>query len=153
MRNTISLLLFLLSFYALGQRVSFEDPDLTFSFKKPKNWHVFDDGYVVKVAPSVKDSASTYFSITYFEDAQPSRDIQFADSIDSTSNPCLGKTKIAGVLTKYCVETTSNAIQTQYHFTKYGQRFELVTLQPSPIKDPRNIVVFNHIIRSIRIAK
>ncbi|MEQ9022242.1 MAG: hypothetical protein RLN82_05720, partial [Pseudomonadales bacterium] len=72
MRSIISLLLLsAISFSGFAQRVTFNDPDLTFSFKKPKDWQVFDDGYVVKISPSAQDTANIYFSFTYFESAQP----------------------------------------------------------------------------------
>ena len=151
MRNTISLLLLFLTISGFGQRMTFEDPDLTFSFKKPKNWQVFDDGYVVKVSPSVKDSADTYFSITYFEDAQPFGESLFADAGENQSNES-GTAKITGETAIYHKKTETGLIHTSYTFKKYDQRFEIITMQPAPIKNPRNLEIFKRIIRSIRIS-
>ncbi len=156
MRNTISLLLLALSFSGFGQRISFEDPDLTFSFKKPKDWQVFDDGYVVKISPSAQDTANIYFSITYFEDAKSIGSTQFENNLEKKS-PSDGFRlrigRIAGSKAKYLIETSDNSTKTRYHFIWGDQRFELITKQPLPIKNPRNSEVFNRIIRSIRITK
>ncbi len=72
MRTTINLVVLLYSFTLLSQRVSFEDPNLTFSFFKPKNWIVVDDGYYIKVSPAMRDTAFTYLTITYFDPPEPS---------------------------------------------------------------------------------
>lgn len=155
MRNIISLTFLFLSLASFSQRVSFEDPDLTFSFKKPKNWEVFDDGYVVKASPSAQDTASIYFSITYFEDAQPPGMNPFENENEKNSSIDFQKwiRKIAGEKAEYRIESSDNSVETLYRFKWDDQRFELTTKQPSPAKNPQNSEVFNRIIRSIRIGR
>lgn len=149
MRITISLLLIFSSLFTFSQRVSFEDPDLTFSFKKPKSWQVFDDGYVVKVSPSARDSANTYFTITYFENAQPYGLLPTATPASSTKAADFNTVKIAGESAKQFEESAKNEYLNKYQFTKYGQRFEIKTSSTYP-KANRT---FRKIIRSIRIVK
>jgi len=71
MRITISLLLLLAVFLLNAQRLRFQDPALKLSFKKPSSWEVFDNGYIIKVAPSAKDTLSVYLTITYFTPPVP----------------------------------------------------------------------------------
>ncbi|MEM0941705.1 MAG: hypothetical protein AAGI25_18245 [Bacteroidota bacterium] len=71
MRVTIGLMVLLYSTDLLSQRVSFEDPELIFSFKKPKHWVIIDNEYVIKLSPSLRDTSFTYLTITYF--APPER--------------------------------------------------------------------------------
>ena len=71
LRSTIVLLMILSYCSSMAQRVSFEDPGLTFSFKKPKDWVVVDDGYVIKVSPFMRDTATTYLTMTYFDYPEP----------------------------------------------------------------------------------
>lgn len=148
MRITISLILLFSCFFAFSQRVSFEDPDLTFSFVKPKKWEVFDDGYVVKVSPSAQDSASTYFTITYFEDAQSFGLFPNAGTKNKISNSS-SKIKIDGEPAKAEIKMINGSHKGSYTFMKYGQRFELKTATTQK----RQNRVFRKIIRSIRITK
>ena len=150
MRIIISLLLIFSTILTFSQRVSFEDPDLTFSFKKPKSWQVFDDGYVVKVSPSVADSASIYFTITYFENAQPFGSWPTATPASKTSeNTDFTTVKIAGENARKFEESIESLSLNRYQFTKYGQQFVLKTSSTSP-KTNR---IFRKIIRSIKILK
>ena len=71
MRSLTSLFIILCCFSSFGQRMTFEDPGLTFSFKKPKDWVVVDDGYEIKVSPFMRDTAHTYLSMTYFDYPEP----------------------------------------------------------------------------------
>lgn len=71
MLQFLSLTLVLFTLASFSQRVLFNDPDLSFSFKKPKNWKVFDDGYVIKVSPSAADTSTIYLSLTYFSSPKP----------------------------------------------------------------------------------
>jgi len=71
MRLSISFFVLMYSMNGLAQRVSFEDPGLTFSFKKPKDWVVVDDGYEIKVSPFMRDTSHTYLTMTYFEYPEP----------------------------------------------------------------------------------
>ena len=71
MRTIISVLVLLYAFTSLSQRVSFEDPGLAFSFFKPKDWVMVDDGYYIKISPVMRDTANTYLTITYFEPPVP----------------------------------------------------------------------------------
>ena len=54
-----------------AQRVKFQDPELRFSFKKPSSWEIFDNGYIIKASPSVKDTSTIYLTITYFTPPKP----------------------------------------------------------------------------------
>ena len=72
MRSIISLLVLLSAVGLNAQRIYFEDPGLKFSFKKPKNWVVTDDGYVIKVSPFMRDTAHTFITMTYFDYPEPS---------------------------------------------------------------------------------
>ncbi len=151
MRSTISLLLISISIVGFSQRVSFEDPDLTFSFKKPKTWQVFDDGYSVKVAPSASDSSHTFLSITYFEDARPLGGI--GSFSKSTGRQATTYTrKIDGVAATFEIHKTKNIEKRIYHFYKYNQRFEVITSLPGKTA-LRNHRTIKNIIRSIRIMK
>ena len=71
MRIITSLLILVYSFSSVSQRVSFEDPGLNFSFKKPKDWVMVDDGYVIKVAPFMEVIDHTYLTLTYFDYPEP----------------------------------------------------------------------------------
>ncbi len=149
MRSIISLVLLSISLNVFSQRISFEDPDLTFSFKKPKNWEVFDDGYVVKLSPSVQDSANFFLTFTYFEDAQAVGFITNTASVNSSEEKEFSKTKIAGEIAKVAKELNGSKSLNSYTFMKYGQRFEITT-NSSSLNSNR---VFRKIIRSIRVTK
>ncbi len=148
MRNTISLIFLFTCLFSYSQRVSFEDPDLTFSFVKPKKWEVFDDGYVVKVSPSAKDSASTYFTITYFEDAQSFGLFPIA-GVEGDVATASSKMKIDGAPAKYDTKVKNGTQLGSYTFMKYGQRFELKTAS----NHKKQNRIFRKIIRSIQITK
>lgn len=149
MRNTISLVLLISSFFSFSQRISFEDPDLTFSFKKPKNWEVFDDGYVVKVSPSARDTANIYFAITYFENAQPFGIFSNVTPAGDEDGIIFNALKIAGSDAKNRQEIEDKTFLNSYTFRKYNQRFELKTSTTNP-KDQR---IFRRIIKSIKVEK
>ncbi|WP_436517442.1 hypothetical protein [Ekhidna sp. To15] len=149
MRITISLFLLVSTLFSFSQRVTFEDPDLTFSFKKPKNWEVFDDGYLVKVSPSSKDSADIYFTITYFENAQPFGELPSAERADKTKDADFTETKIDGVIAKQREKMNGEYILHAYSFMKYGQRFEIKT----STQGANNGRIIRRIIRSIQIKK
>lgn len=157
MRQLLFLLFLTTTITSLAQRISFEDPDLTFSFKKPNDWQVFDDGYAVKVSPSPKDTTNTYFSITYFEDAQPFGIFPLTDGLESADGPkkkpISYRGKIAGENAKYLETRTGNSIQTIYLFYKFGQRFQVITKEPLNGEDKKNERVFNRMIRSIRVSQ
>lgn len=149
MRSIISLVIISISLNAFSQRISFEDPDLTFSLKKPKNWEVFDDGYVVKLSPSKQDSANFFLTFTYFEDAQAVGFITNTDSVNSYKEKETSHTKIAGEAAKIVKELNGGKLLISYTFMKYGQRFEIKT-NSSSLNSNR---IFRKIIRSIRITK
>ncbi|WP_425392530.1 hypothetical protein [Ekhidna sp.] len=162
MRTIISLLLlFVFHFFAVGQRVSYDDPDLTFSFKKPKNWEVFDNGYVVKLSPSVHDTSNTYFTITYFEDASPlgvskAPEIMQPEDYTVTELPTPNVVEVG----KYELQTgTTRAIihqesyhQQRYLFNNYNQRWEIITSAPESEKKKYE-VIFKRVIKSLRITQ
>lgn len=147
MRISISLILLIVSIPTFSQRVTFEDPDLTFSFKKPKKWQVFDDGYVVKVSPSAKDSAQVYFTITYFENAQPVGLFPSAQPANSVEEVIFEKIKIDGEYARRSEKSENDTHQQHYTFMKYGQRFEINTSAQSEETNR----IFRKIIRSIQI--
>lgn len=153
MRNTISLLLILISISALSQRVSFDDPDLTFSFKKPKNWQVFDDGYYVKVSPSVTDSSSTYFTITYFENPEPyGNDLSLGlGDPNSVDNLEIASFTIVKETVKLEELVEANSKQTTYFFSKYGQNFVVKTSVPKDQKKTNRLIL--KMIRSILVTQ
>ncbi|MEQ9465874.1 MAG: hypothetical protein RLN88_00600 [Ekhidna sp.] len=137
---------------SFSQRITFNDPDLSFSFKKPKDWQVFDDGLVVKVSPSAADSSRTYFSITYFEDAEPFGEFPLVESQPETppENLTPYPKKIAGQDAKY-QENNSNELSATYVFYTFGQRFLIVTVQSLP-EDQAVSQAFNRMIRSIKVT-
>ncbi|WP_462248072.1 hypothetical protein [Ekhidna sp.] len=149
MRIITSLFILVLSNIAYSQRLSFEDPDLTFSFEKPKEWEVYDDGYVVKVSPSVLDSANIYFTITYFEDAQGFGLFPNKEHIEVDNKQKSSTLKIDGKTAKVGEEKKDGSNLSTYTFMKYGQRFELKT--SSTKKKQKRI--FRKIISSIQITK
>ncbi len=149
MRITISLFLLTTTLVSFSQRVSFEDPDLTFSFKKPKNWQVFDDGYVVKVSPSAKDSATVYFTLTYFEYAQPIGALPTAKPANHSDEEDYVQTKVAGAAAKQRERMDGELTIINYTFVKFGQSFYLKTSTDN-IADQR---IFRKIIRSVQIKK
>ena len=71
MRISISISILIVTISAFGQRVIFEDPELTFSFKKPKDWVMLDDGYEIKIAPVMADIHQTYLTVTYYDYPEP----------------------------------------------------------------------------------
>lgn len=71
MRILISLFSISIFFSTHAQRMTFEDPGLNFSVKKPKHWVLIDDGYVVKISPYMSDTAYTFLTLTYFEHSKP----------------------------------------------------------------------------------
>ncbi|MEP0986584.1 hypothetical protein [Ekhidna sp.] len=152
MRIIISFFVLISAFLSFSQRVSFEDPDLTFSFKKPKSWQVIDTGYEVKVFPSVKDSSSTYLIITYFEDAQPFGAFNIGQSAKTQELVKTLDFKIAKVSAKYSTQISEGLLKTNYRFYKLGQRFELRTshLQMNNRKAARAL---KRMIRSIRVVE
>lgn len=152
MRIIISFFLLASAFLSFSQRVSFEDPDLTFSFKKPKNWQMIDNGYEVKVYPSAKDSSSTYFTITYFEDAKPSGEFNLGQHEEALKSARPLNFKIAGVPAKYASRNDKERIITRYQFYKFGQRFELKT-SFSETNKSKNERVFKRMIRSVKVFK
>ena len=66
MKNSLLILLLFQFITSVGQQVTVKDPDITFSFSKPKNWITRDDGdnYMI-FAPDLFNKAG--MSITYFE--------------------------------------------------------------------------------------
>ena len=153
MRSTISIVFLLLITSLSAQRITFNDPDLSFSFKKPKNWQVFDDGLVVKVSPSATDSAHTYFSITYFEDAEPFGGFPSVESQPGTPSEDLTpySKKIAGKEANYQRVRGSNEQSATYVFHTFGQRFRIMTVQPLP-EDAGITQAFNRMIRSLKVT-
>ncbi|MEO1254798.1 MAG: hypothetical protein AAFY41_07935 [Bacteroidota bacterium] len=152
MRPITSGLLIIISVACFSQRVYFEDPDLTFSFKKPKNWQVFDNGYVVKVAPSVSDSAHTYFSITYFESPKPWGEWGFETTPNTDIKTERSNLKIASENATYKTDDTEGMIIRNYSFNKYNQRFEIIVSAKRQSFKKLNRV-YKRIIRSTRVNK
>jgi hypothetical protein len=151
MRLIIKLVfLFLFISQAFSQRLFFHDPDLSFSFKKPKKWKVIDDGYVVKVMPSLQDSAKTYLTLTYFEDAQPFGGLTENDESPNDAGQIFKKA-IAGEKTFLKADTIHSSLIRTFTFEKYGQRFELIIHHPLNI-DKSVKRKLDAIIYSIRVS-
>lgn len=142
MRITISILALFFIQTVLAQRISFDDPDLTFSIKKPKDWEIFDNGLVVKLAPSPKDSSHTYLTITYFQAPSP---INLMDSdmpqlipFESSSEIKKGEGKKApfkiakaeAMLFESQVKGDQALQIRNYTFKRMGQDWEVVTSAP-----------------------
>lgn len=157
MRSTISLLVFIVSISsAFSQRITFDDPDLTFSFKKPKGWEVFDNGYVVKISPSAVDTADIYFTITYFESPTPIG--SFSEIIETPlpDRPLeeaapqkivnIGQYQLKMESRKAIKEGTS-FIQRKYQFDHLGQSWEITTCTP----ESKVQKLFKKMIKSLRI--
>jgi len=148
-------LLFALDIHA--QRITFEDPGLTFSLKKPKGWEVFDNGYVVLISPSAKDTATTFFSITYFEDAKPIGDsyvesdlIQVQEQKPKNLQP--NPFRIAKEESAFKEESIDEYLRTTYTFTKFDQQFFIITNQVSATDNKRQIN-FRRMLKSIRVSQ
>ena len=150
MRSITSWILICISISCFSQRVSFNDPDLTFSFKKPKNWEIFDDGYLVKASPSALDSANTFFSITYFEDAQPFDGLGLASNSGNATTD-RKSIKIDKVKATYFIKKEDGDEVKQYQFYKKGQRFSVVTKYPMSDKTPSRKLL--KMVKSIRITE
>lgn len=152
MRSLTSLVFLLVCSFGFSQRVSFNDPDLTFSFKKPKGWEVFDDGYSVKTSPSAADSSSLFFSITYFEGAQPFGELTIGlTSADAMTDATNKSFKIAGENAKSRTIKKGSGVAIDYTFSKMGQRFEITTL--SPLGDTKSERFLKKIVKSIQVTK
>ncbi len=148
MKNIISLLLFFTSIGCFSQRLSFDDPDLTFSFKKPKRWEVFDDGYLVKISPSTLDSADTFFSFTYFEDAKPFDGM--GSALGSTNDLKKHSIKIDKVQASYTISQNAKKEIREYQFYKKGQRFVVKTGKIMENKSTSRSL--EKLVKSIRIT-
>ncbi|WP_424961893.1 hypothetical protein [Ekhidna sp.] len=157
MRNTISLLALITSISVVfSQRITFNDPDLTFSLKKPKSWEVFDNGYVVKVSPSAIDTTDVYFTITYFESPTPIG--SYSEIIDTPlPEKSLEETAPQKVVTigqyrltmesREAIRDGTSFIQQKYEFDHLGQSWEITTCTP----EPKVQKLFKRMIKSLRI--
>ena len=165
MRSIISLLALLAASFCIAQRISFEDPQLTFSIKKPKNWEVIDNGYVIKLTPSHQDSTTTFITFTYFEQATPFEESGFdgpqlviEEDFNQLYEAPLGdkKTKILGRRVTY--RSTTILIEQLlvekrlYAFALNGLDWEIISSckQASAGDYDR---IFSRIARSLRIRK
>ncbi len=165
MRILTSLLIVLCALSAFCQRVSFEDPGLTFSFKKPRDWVMVDDGYEIRVSPFMRDTAHTFLTMTYFDYPEPiSNDVgthfsvitiesdtkeQFKDHMWSDEHLVIHGKK---VLLKKRLITSNDLLLEQrfYDFDFQQKNWEMVTSVPSEDfkKYQRK---FERILRSFRI--
>lgn len=168
MRTIIRLFVLVLATSSMAQRVEFNDPDLTFSFKKPKSWELIDDGYVVKVSPTVADTASIYVSFTYFQSPSAidytmlEADTEVPtlipmNSVDEYNNhPESGeKIKIAKEEGRWsATEVMENGIvyvRRIYHVSTYGQRWDIVSNVPKADVSAYNRT-FSRIIKSLKVS-
>lgn len=164
MRITISVILIVCFFLSNAQRVKFDDPELSFSFKKPSSWVVFDNGYVIKVSPSVRDSATTYLTITYFSPPTPvggylDEDIpvpipeasvatQFEDLPQSLETTKFFKSKA-----KWRTAINNSGLTLRFYDQLYlGQHWEIVSCAPQELGNEYESV-FKKIVKSIRAKK
>lgn len=160
MQSTISLIVFIASItFVSAQRITFDDPDLTFSFKKPKSWEVFDNGYVVKVSPSARDTSDVYFTITYFESPTPMGSFSEVMDIPLQEKPVKApepqKTvNIGQYLLKMestiATEDSGAYMQHRYQFDHHGQSWEITTCTPES-KAKKLHKLFKRMIKSLRI--
>lgn len=165
MRTTISLVLLLFYLTASSQRVSFDDPDLNFSFKKPRSWELIDDGYVVKISPTLQDTAELFMTITYFEapslfGTSTNPDLPQVIPFDSP-NEDYGTVKDEGTIQINKVQAqystthiTKGSMMIEirnYQFSKLGQSWELVTSSPTDVSKSSS-KQFNRILKSLRIT-
>ena len=163
MRSIISFLLLGLSFLAYAQRTKFQDPELKLSLKKPPGWEIFDNGYVIKVAPSAKDTATTFLTVTYFTPAVPigefseeefpplipesSVAFQFEDFPESKESIKLLKKKV-----KWRIKGKEGT-EFRFYETQYvGQHWEVVVSAPKE-RNATYQPLFEKIIRSLRAKK
>ncbi|GAB4236704.1 MAG: hypothetical protein Tsb0034_11460 [Ekhidna sp.] len=155
MKIAISFLVCIISLSGMAQRLTYDDPDLTFSIKKPKKWEVFDDGYVVEVSPSVNDSSHTYLTITYFQKPLPptgSEDLELMTMLPQVGMEEVSiteKVKIGPYHTERSSISNDSLLQYLYHFEDHGQLWEIITSAPkTDIKAQKR---FLRLIRSIKI--
>ena len=141
MKTLTALILVGFFFTASAQRVKFQDPDLKFSFRKPKSWQTFDNQYVIKISPSAKDTSTIYLCSTYFAPPMPmdgilNEDIsallptasvanRFADISESNEYIRLFKRKV-----KWKSKTVDHILFKFYQTTYLGQKWEVVTAAP-----------------------
>jgi len=166
MRTILLALAFLSSLEVCSQRVTFQDPDLSFSFKKPKNWEFFDNGYVIKVSPSAADSSTTYLTLTYFSSPKPMggyganefpeslNTVNPADNIGSQPEKNGPSEKILGndVQSREFIQDQEGEdlkVRT-YTFREAGQQWEIIASAPKGEGKKFN-KVFRKIMRSLRI--
>lgn len=167
MRHSISLLIFLYSFASFSQRASFEDPGLTFSFKKPKNWVLVDDGYEIKVSPYMRDTSHTYLTLTYFEYPEPlSNDMgthfsvltiesetkeEFKDHMWSDDHLVISDKKV--LWKKSMISKNDLLIERRfYDFDLYKKNWEIVTSAPTD-EFKKYHRKFKSIIKSLQIEE
>ena len=151
---------------SFSQRVSFNDPDLTFSFKKPKNWKIFDDGYVIKVSPSEADTSTIYLSLTYFSSPRPMggyvsgefpeslKNVNPTTNIESQSGKHGPSEKIMGqkVQSKEYIQNQDgeNLNIRVYTFLEANQQWKISTSAPKDERKESN-KEFRKIMRTLRI--
>lgn len=166
MRQFLFLAFLFQVFILFSQQVSFNDPDLTFSFKKPKNWKVFDDGYVIKVSPSAADTSTIYLSLTYFSSPKPMGGYVSGESPESLKNVSLttnieSQTAKHGPSEKIMGQEVQSKeyIQNQdgenlnirvYTFQEANQQWEILTSAPKDERKKSN-KEFRKIMRTLRI--
>lgn len=161
MRSLISSWFLIITFTSFSQRVTFDDPDLSFSFKKPKNWQIVDDGYVIKIAPTFADTATTYLSLTYFEDPAPLnelssegmavhlpeyqlQEIPFGEEVN------LGTYLTRMTSTRLLTDDDVSLIQKMYRFKDHGQQWEIITSYKASERKMNH--TFEKVIKSLKIV-
>jgi hypothetical protein len=129
----------------VAQRVSFDDPDLTFSFKKSKKWKMVDDGLNISIYPKKPTEEIQQINITYFENAsgESFEDVSLADNIkfkhemlaSNRPNYTLIETQKRGSeddethIYTYSYEEGEKVIFNRtYYFMRHNQRFELTSM-------------------------
>lgn len=161
MRSLISSWFLIITITSFSQRVTFDDPDLSFSFKKPKNWQIVDDGYVIKIAPDLADTAITYLSLTYFQNPAPLNEmlgeglaVQLPESslqeIPFGKEVNLGPYLTHMTSTRLLTDDDESLIQKMYRFKDHGQQWEIITSYKASERKMNH--TFEKVIKSLKIV-
>ncbi|WP_420575856.1 hypothetical protein [Ekhidna sp.] len=143
MRQFLFLAFLFQVFILFSQRVSFNDPDLSFSFKKPSKWELVDDGFNISMYPKKPVEEIQQINITYFEAASEesfdtvplNKIIEFRQELLEVNKPAY---KLIGSIKKsdhkdselytctYSFKLEKRtAINRTFYFMRFNQRFEL----------------------------
>ena len=130
---------------SFSQRVSFNDPDLSFSFKKPSKWELVDDGFNISMYPRNPVEEIQQINITYFEAASEEsfdvaplikiiefrQDLLEANKLGYKSIESIKKSDYKDFELYTCTYSFElekrTVINRTYYFMRFNQRFELTS--------------------------